>query len=186
MTLVDPSTKGEDYDKYKPTFKYKGNQATITLWVKKGQTQAAYNATLTGLYATDVIDVKETKEKGWITSADNSNCILKLGSNVYTVENISSEEGTVSFKVNKNYNDWRANNKRVFTFELSGIGTNNPPMPPNNTDSIEISSNSAEGTANSIRTESFAPIKFTQNGIYYYKVKEIPATSGKENGVSHS
>lgn len=186
VTLVDPSTKGEDYDKYKPTFKYKGNQATITLWVKKGQTQAAYNATLTGLYATDVIDVKETKEKGWITSADNSNCILKLGSNVYTVENISSEEGTVSFKVNKNYNDWRANNKRVFTFELSGIGTNNPPMPPNNTNSIEISSNSAEGTANSIRTESFAPIKFTQNGIYYYKVKEIPATSGKENGVDYA
>ena len=186
VTLVEPSTKGEDYDNYKPTFTYKGNQATITLWVKKGETQAAYNATLTGLYATDVIDVKETKEKGWITSADNSNCILKLGSNVYTVENISSEEGTVSFKVNKNYNDWRANNKRVFTFELSGIGTNNPPMPLNNPNSIEISSNSAEGTANSIRTESFAPIKFTQNGIYYYKVKEIPATSGKENGVDYA
>lgn len=186
VTLVEPSEKGEDYNKYKPTFTYNGNQATVTLWVRKGQTQAAYNVTLTGLYATDVIAVEETKEKGWVTSTGNGNCTLVRGANDYTVENISSEEGTVSFKVNKNYNDWRANNKRVFTFELSGIGTNNPPMPSNNANSIEISSNSAEGTASSIRTESFTPINFTQNGIYYYKVKEIPAASGEENGVRYA
>ena len=186
VTLVEPSAKGEDYDKYKPTFTYKGNQATVTLWVKKGQTQEAYNVTLTGLYATDVIAVEEAKEKGWVTSTTNGNCTLVQGSNDYTVENISSEEGTVSFKVNKNYNDWRVSNTRKFKFELSGIGTNNPPMPANNANSIEISSNSVKGDSDNIRTESFAPIKFTQNGTYYYKVKEISATSGEENGVNYA
>ena len=179
------------------------NVATVKVKVNKGKNNGTIN--LTGLPKNAKIIVKETQlPKGWHlesyspADADDSGraLIILAGdstSNKITVCNEYKESEDVTFKVNKDFNDWREG--REFKFKLQGLSMDGEaedkltgiPMPESaEGDEVEVTvSNSSTGNGD-VKGAEFGNVSYTVNGDYYYMIKEsdIP-TSGQEKGITY-
>ena len=179
------------------------NVATVKVKVNKGKNNGTIN--LTGLPKNAKIIVKETQlPTGWHlesyspADADDSGraLIILAGdstSNKITVCNEYKEREDVTFKVNKDFNDWREGS--VFKFKLQGLSMEGEaadkltsiPMPASaNGNEVEVTvSNSSTGNGD-VKGVEFGNVSYTVNGDYYYMIKEsdIP-TSGQEKGITY-
>ena len=130
-------------------------------------------------------DPSTTAVEGWSNSSTSSGGSLAITAPKFV--NTYAEDGSLKFFVNKEYNDWKSEpnyNNRAFTFTLSALGDNNPPMPTGD-NTVTIGSGSttvAAGTDSAVKRAGFGTITYENNGTYYYMIREtIP--EGAENGI---
>lgn len=164
---------------------------TVKVKVAKGQTQGSLN--LSGLPKGVTITVKEVSiPNGWSWSSsdpdgNNKTTSIELSdTNKVTVTNSYSDEGTVTFKVKKSFNDWNANSQ--FSFKIERCDTNgntkdvaqNQYLPKQKT--VIITGNDTE------KIKSFGDFKYTKDDIYYYIISEVipeDAVNGQFNGITY-
>lgn len=175
--------------------KLSNDNKIATVLVTVGQWSKTSKVEIKGLPKGAKISAKEvSNKKGWtfINSNPEDGLVLseKAAANNITVTNHYEEKGSVVFSVQKKYNDWRDGNNKEFKFQINAISktANVNPIPMPLQDSVSISCNAS---ADSTKTVSFDPVKYTKNGDYYYKISEVidpEATSSNKytvNGITY-
>lgn len=154
----------------------KGAQVNIT--VPKDKTEASVE--LSGLPKGAEITVSEADEmpNGWSfgnITPENGIITLNNTNNEVTVLNNYGEKGEVTFRVIKEYNDWR-NNGKSFTFNIEALPnlngvTGTLPLDSGGNTVTSVTIPGTEGSE-AQRTADFGKVKYTENGDYYYKITE--------------
>lgn len=164
---------------------------TVKVNVAKGQTQGSFN--LSGLPKGVTITVKEVSiPKGWswkpsVPESNNETTSIKLSdTNNVTVTNSYSDEGTVTFKAKKSFNDWNPNSQFSFKIERCDIDGNTEDVDQSKylpkPNEVTITGNDTE------KVKSFGEVKYTEDGTYYYIISEeipIDAVEGQLNGITY-
>lgn len=166
---------------------------TVQVKVPKGQTQRSLD--LSGLPKGVTITVKEVSiPKGWSWSSsapegNNETTSIKLSdTNNVTVTNSYRDEGTVTFKAKKSFNDWNPNSQFSFKIERCDRDGNTKDvdqskyLPKPNENEVTITGNDTE------KVKSFGEVKYTKDGTYYYIISEIipdGAVNGQLNGITY-
>lgn len=131
---------------------------------------------------------KQTTVSGTDTVFNNDNATVEVNEDnkTVTVLNEYKEKGSVTFAVNKKYNDWR--DGQEFNFTIEGLaapqGVTTIPMPSSPSVTVK---NTSSGSGE-YRNETFGSVEYTVNGDYYYKIKEVipdEATNNQLNGVKY-